>query len=91
MAFLVTPIAGADLTAVAASGTTAPFTLGVTAIGNDGKLYVYGQASGSISGGTTTCTVNASTFAVSGTAGSYTSPAAALNTGDKAWFAKALV
>lgn len=91
MAFLITPVAGADLTAVAASGTTAPFSVGVTAIGNDGKLYVYAQASGAISASTAVCTVNASTFAASSSGGSYTSPATALATGDRAWFSKALV
>lgn len=91
MAFNTVPFAGADLNAVAASGTTAPFTIGVTTIGNDGKLYVYAQAGGAIPASTAVCTVNASTFAATSSGGSYTSPATALSTGDKAWFSKALV
>ena len=41
MAFIVSGISGALLSAVAPTGTTAPFTIGMTAIGSDGKLYVY--------------------------------------------------
>ena len=91
MAFIVSGISGALLSAVAQTGTTAPFTIGMTAIGNDGKLYVYAQANASISASTAVCTVNASTFLATASGGSYTSPATDLVSGDKAWFSKALV
>ncbi len=91
MAFNTIPFCGADLTAVAPSGTTAPFTIGVTTIGNDGKTYVYGQANASISASTAVCTVSPTTFLVTASGGAYTSPATALVSGDKAWFSKALV
>ena len=91
MAFIVSGISGALLSAVAPTGTTAPFTIGMTAIGNDGKLYVYAQANASISASTAVCTVNASTFLATASGGSYTSPATALVSGDMAWFSKALV
>lgn len=91
MAFIVSGISGALLSAVAPTGTTAPFTIGMTAIGSDGKLYVYAQANASISASTAVCTVNASTFLATASGGSYTSPATALVSGDMAWFSKALV
>ena len=52
---------------------------------------VLAQASGSISASTTTCAINTTTFAASGTTGSYTSPAVALVANDVAWFSKASV
>jgi hypothetical protein len=91
MAFPIHTLIGADLTAVAPSGTTAPFSLGVTTVGNDGKRYVYAQANASISASTAVCAVNASTFLVAATGGSYTSPATAMVSGDKGWFSTALV
>jgi hypothetical protein len=59
--------------------------------GSDGKIYVLAQANASIPASTTACTVNATTFLVTASGGSYTSPAVALVTGDVAWFGKASV
>ena len=65
--------------------------LGTEVFGSDGKLYVLGQANASIPASTTACTVNATTFLVTASGGSYTSPAVALVSGDVAWFSKASV
>lgn len=91
MAFSTVPLVGIDFTAVFPSGTTAPFTIGITTTGNDGKTYVFAQANASISASTAVCTVNASTFLATATGGAYLSPATALSSGDKAWFSKAYV
>ena len=70
-------------------GTTVPAfgPLGTQVFGSDGKRYVFAQAGGAITASTATCSVNASTFVATGSAGSYTSPAVALASGDYAWFA----
>ena len=102
MAYSVLPISGCDLSNTVpisfsyTNGSTAVNIpnvgpLGLETFGSDGKLYVLAQANASISASTTTCTVNPTTFLVTATAGSYTSPATALVSGDVAWFAKASV
>ena len=91
MPFTTNATAGIDVTAVAATGTTAPFTIGIIMNGNDGKTYVYAQANASIPASTAVCAINASTFLVAASGGAYTSPATALVSGDKAWFSKANV
>lgn len=98
MAYSVSHIIGADFNSIVptntnSAGTAVPIIgpLGLEAFGSDGKLYVLAQANASISASTATCTVNATTFLVTGTAGSYTSPAVALVAGDVAWFSKASV
>jgi hypothetical protein len=99
MAYSVSHIIGADFNNIvpsnlASDGTTVVPTigpLGLEAFGSDGKLYVLAKASGSISASTTTCAINTTTFAASGTTGSYTSPAVALAANDVAWFSKASV
>jgi hypothetical protein len=65
--------------------------LGAEVFGSDGKIYVLGQANATITATTTACTVNATTFLVTASGGSYTSPAVALASGDVAWFSKASV
>jgi hypothetical protein len=98
MAYSVSHIIGADFNSVvptnpSSDGTAVPIIgpLGLEAFGSDGRLYVLAKASGSISASTTTCAINTTTFAASGTTGSYTSPAVALVANDVAWFSKASV
>jgi hypothetical protein len=98
MAYSTLPIAGVSLTGTTpiefayTNGTTAESIpnfgpLGTQTFGSDGKRYVFAQAGGSIAASTATCSINASTFVATGSAGSYTSPAVALASGDYAWFA----
>jgi len=94
--FSRTPSIGANLkdtilAADIAAGEVTDAALGTQVFGSDGKLYVYAQAGGAIPASTAVCTVNASTFAATATGGSYTSPATAMATGDRAWFSKASV
>lgn len=95
--FSVTDLAGVDLVSIlpaadVASGAQRPFAkLGTQAWGSDGKLYVYGQASGAITGATTVCTVSPTTFLVTNSGGAYTSPATTMASGDLGWFNKASV
>ena len=97
MPFCVTPEIGADLnntilaTDITAGRATVPWNLGMQVRGNDGKLYVFAKANGSISASTAVCTVNASTFLATNSGGSYTSPATAMVAGDYGWFGKASV
>ena len=98
MAYSTLPIAGVGLTTTApiefayTNGTTAESIpnfgpLGTQTFGSDGKRYVFAQAGAAITASTATCSINASTFVATGSAGSYTSPAVALASGDYAWFA----
>lgn len=96
----VTPLIGVDVinTLTSASlplnsaGTAIPpFALGTEVFASDGKRYVFAQAGGAISASTATCTVSPTTFQATGTAGSYTSPATAMSTGDYGWFGAASV
>ena len=98
MAYSVRPIIGATFTSISATnpnsaGLAVPTDgpLGLQAFGSDGKLYVLAKANASIAASTAVCTVNATTFLVTATGGSYTSPAVALVSGDVAWFSKASV
>ena len=95
MAYIITPISGVNLNTntpisfINDYGSTIPNfgPTGTQGFGNDGKRYVFAQAGGAIAASTATCSVNASTFVATGSAGSYTSPAVALASGDYAWFA----
>jgi hypothetical protein len=96
MAYSVTPLVGIDLVnTVTAVQITAGYPinqlLGVQVWGSDGLLYVFGKANATITASTTACTVNASTFLVTASGGSYTSPATGMVTGDYGWFSKASV
>ena len=97
MAFSVTPLVGIDLTnTVTAANITAGQQvvnqlLGVQVWGSDGLRYVFGKANATITASTTACTVNATTFLVTASGGSYTSPAYDMVTGDFGWFSKASV
>lgn len=94
--FSVTPSLGIDLnntTLAADVGTTAEDApqLGTQVFGSDGRRYVYGQANAVISASTAVCTVNATTFLVTASGGSYRSPAVAMASGDRGWFSAASV
>ena len=97
MAYSTLPIAGINLTTVTpvdftlVNGSTTEVIpsfgpLGAETFASDGKRYVFAQAGAAISASTATCSINASTFVATGSAGSYTSPAVALASGDYAWF-----
>ena len=98
MAFTITPLAGIDLVNLAqvtpnSAGvniaTTGP--IGAEVFGSDGFRYVFAQAGAAITASTTTCSINASTFVATPSAGTYLSPATAMASGDYAWFSKASV
>lgn len=97
MAFSVTPLVGIDLTntvtaaAITAGQQVANQLLGVQVWGSDGKRYVFAKANASITASTAVCTVNATTFLATASAGSYTSPATDMVSGDYGWFAAASV
>jgi hypothetical protein len=98
MAFTTLPIAGVDLAGtqtaaeLAVSGTPAQFgPLGVQTFANDGLRYVWAIAGAAITASTTTCSINASTFVATASAGTYTSPTTAMASGDYGWFSKASV
>ena len=96
MAYSVTPLAGIDLvnttTAVQiTAGYPVNQLLGVQVWGSDGLRYVFGKANATITASTTACTVNATTFLVTASGGSYTSPATSMVTGDYGWFSAASV
>ena len=82
---------GITLAADLALGKVADARIGSQVFGSNGKLYVYAQANGAIPASTAVCTVNATTFLATSSAGSYLSPAYAMATGDRAWFSKASV
>ena len=94
--FTVTNRIGADLKGITlaadiAAGKVVDAQLGTQVFGSDGRLYVYVQASEAIPASTAVCTVNATTFLATATAGSYRSPAFAMASGDRGWFSKASV
>ena len=98
MAYTITPLIGIDFNNVVntnlnSAGTAVPTfgPLGAEVFGSDGKIYVLAQANATITASTTTCDINATTFLVAATGGSYKSPAVALASGDVAWFSKASV
>lgn len=91
-----TPKIGADLNTIAlaadlAAGKAADARIGDQVWGTNGRRYVYAQANGAIPASTAVCTVNATTFLATSSAGSYLSPATAMATGDRAWFSAASV
>ena len=94
MAYSITPLSGVNLVSTTTTNTNSAGTaiptfgpLGAEVFGSDGKRYVFAQAGAAITASTATCSINASTFVATGSAGSYTSPAVALASGDYAWFA----
>ena len=97
MPYSVLPISGVNLNGITpesfeyTNGTTligipSFGPLGAETFGSDGKRYVFAQAGAAITASTATCSINASTFVATGSAGSYTSPAVDLASGDYAWF-----
>ena len=94
--FSTTAKLGVDLNTIttaadAAAGKVLDARLGDEVFTSDGKIAVYGKANATITASTTACTVNATTFLVTASGGSYTSPAVAMATGDYGWFKKASV
>ena len=89
MAFTVLPIAGVDLVSLQATNSGVPTfgPSGAETFGSDGKRYVFAKAGAAITASTATCSINASTFVATGSAGSYTSPATDMVSGDYGWFA----
>jgi len=97
MPYSVLPISGVNLNGITpesfeyTNGTTligipSFGPLGAETFGSDGKRYVFAQAAATIPAGTTACTVNASTFQVTASGGSYVSPAESMVSGDYGWF-----
>jgi len=98
MAYTITPLIGIDFNNIVNTNTNSAGTaiptfgpLGAEVFGSDGMIYVLAQANASIPASTAVCTVNATTFLVTASGGSYSSPAVALVSGDTAWFSKASV
>jgi hypothetical protein len=99
MAYSTLPIAGVDLvdtqtvTELAANGTTVPTfgPLGAETFASDGRRYVWAVAGAAIAANTATCSINASTFVATGSAGTYLAPTTAMASGDYGWFSAASV
>ena len=98
MAYTITPLSGIDLndTQTVAeqallSGLVTFGPLGAETFASDGRRYVWAVAGGAITASTTTCSINASTFVATGSAGTYLSPTAAMASGDYGWFSAASV
>ena len=98
MAFTTLPIAGIDLndTQTVAeqalqSGLVTFGPLGTETFASDGRRYVWALAGAAITASTATCSINASTFVATGSAGTYLSPAVAMASGDYGWFSAASV
>lgn len=94
MTYSVAPTSGIDLNGITTTNTNSAGTavptfgpLGTQVFGSDGKRYVFAQAGAAVTASTATCSINASTFVVTASGGSYTSPAVTLASGDYAWFA----
>ena len=94
--FTVTPILGVDLNTITTAADIAANTgaedapqLGAQVFGSNGRIYVYAQANAVISASDADCTVNATTFLVTASGGSYLSPAVAMASGDRGWFSRA--
>ena len=97
MAYTVLPIAGVDLANTAQTNSNSAGTaiatfgpLGAETFGSDGFRYVFAQAGAAIGASTATCTINASTFQATPSAGTYLS-GASMASGDYGWFSKASV
>jgi hypothetical protein len=93
MSYNITPTSGINLddkvnTNPNSAGTGVPVNgpLGSQVFGSDGKRYVLAVAGAAVTASTATCSINASTFVATASAGSYLSPAVALASGDYAWF-----
>lgn len=93
--FTITPILGCDLNTITFAADIAANTgaedapqLGTQVTGSSGRFFVYCQANAVITASTAVCTVNATTFLVTATAGAYTSPAVAMAVGDRGWFSR---
>ena len=98
MAFTITPLSGIDLNdtqTVAEQGLNGGIVtfgpLGAEVFTSAGKRAVWAVAGSAITASTTTCAINASTFVATGAAGTYTSPAVAMASGDYGWFSAASV
>jgi hypothetical protein len=98
MAYAVTGLIGADLgrfvTPAELTGDqkrTLDNALGQQAWGNDGRLYVFVVAGGTIAASQTDISVNASTFAATDGSGAYSGPAVEVLTGTYFWASKASV
>jgi len=99
MAYSTLPISGVDLVdtqtvaELAANGTTVPTfgPLGAETFASDGRRYVWAVAGAAITANTATCSINASTFVATGSAGTYLAPTVAMASGDYGWFSAALV
>ena len=98
MAYTITPLAGIDLVNLASTNPNSAGTniatigpLGAEVFGSDGFRYVFAQAGAAITASTTTCSINASTFVATPSAGTYIGPTVAMASGDYAWFGKASV
>ncbi len=96
--FTVTPVLGVDLNnpdlvANITEGTQDAPQLGTQVFGSNGRRYVYAQANATIPSATAVCTVNATTFLVTASGGSYLAPtvSTSLVAGDRAWFSAASV
>jgi hypothetical protein len=95
--FTISDVPGVDLVSIIPAADITSFAqrpaarLGTQVWASDGKQYVYGQANASITASTAVCTVSATTFLVTASGGSYTSPATNMVSGDMGWFAKASV
>ena len=94
MAYTITPLSGVNLVSTTTTNTNSAGTaiptfgpLGAEVFGSDGKRYVFAKAGAAVTASTATCSINASTFVVTASGGSYTSPAVDLASGDYAWFA----
>jgi len=99
MAYSTLPIAGVDLVDTqtvaeqALNGGTVPTfgPLGAETFASDGRRYVWATAGATIAANTTTCSINASTFVATASAGTYLSPTASMASGDYGWFSAASV
>jgi hypothetical protein len=98
MAYTITPLAGIDLVdtqtvaELAINGTPASFgPLGAQVSASDGRRYVWAVAGAAITANTATCSINASTFVATASAGTYLAPTVAMASGDYGWFSAALV
>ena len=94
MSYSITPTAGINLdyavqTNPNSAGTGVPVNgpLGSQVFAADGKRYVLGVAGAAVTASTATCSINASTFVVTASGGTYASPAVAVPSGSYAWFA----
>jgi hypothetical protein len=98
MAYSTLPIAGVDLVdtqTVAEQATNGGLVtfgpLGAETFASDGKRYVWAVAGEAITANTATCSINASTFVATASAGTYLAPTSTMASGDYGWFSKASV